>query len=290
MGAEIIDAALLQEYEIWLYESEKSALTIKKYLHYLKEFERFMAGEPLSKSAVLRWKGELRTRIAPSTVNGALAAVNSLLRYMGREDCTVRFLKIRRRMFDSGQKELTKDDYRRLVTAAQENGNERLALLLQTVCSTGIRISELSYITVEAVAAHSVEVECKGKIRQVLLPGRLCRLLAEYAAKRNIRSGMIFVTCSGKKLDRSNIWREMKQLAREAGVAEEKVFPHNLRHLFARSFYNQEKDLLRLADILGHSSINTTRIYTIDSGKNHIRQIENLDLLVPSYNRITLML
>ncbi len=180
--------------------------------------------------------------------------------------------------------------YKRLVNVARSEGNERLSLLLQTVCSTGIRISELNYITVNAVDKQIAEVDCKGKVRTVFLTDGLCRLLKAYARKMNIVSGMIFVTRNGRPLDRSNIWREMKRISHKAGVNPDKVFPHNLRHLFARVYYSQEKDLVRLADILGHSSVNTTRIYTMESGENHLRQLEKMDLLIDRYNRIPLLL
>ena len=174
--------------------------------------------------------------------------------------------------------------------AARENGNERLALLIQTICSTGIRISELDNITVEAAGRKTAMVDCKGKVRRIFLPANLCRILLEYAEKKGIHSGMIFVTRTKRKMDRSNIWRDMKKAAVLAGVELGKVFPHNLRHLFARSFYSQEKDMLRLADLLGHSSIATTRIYTMESGENHARQLEKMDLIINDYNKITLLL
>lgn len=286
----IIRDSFIRDYEIWLYQNEKSEGTIAKYRYYLSRFQEFAKGRAVSKELVIIWKEYLKKRLSPATVNGVLAALNGFFRYRGWSECIVKFLKIGHRVFSLKQKELKKDEYQRLVHTANRNGNERLALLLQAICSTGIRVSELPYITVEAVKQGFAEVDCKGKVRTVFLPGGLCRLLEAYIEKKQIDSGMVFITRTGKAMDRSNIWREMKKLAKLAGVGLEKVFPHNLRHLFARSFYSQEKDLLRLADILGHSSINTTRIYTMESGEQHLRQLERMDLLIDDYNRISLLL
>lgn len=280
----------IEQYCAWLQEEERSAGTIEKYRYYLNTFYAFMAGKEVCKGAVLAWKEALRRELSPVTVNGALAAVNGFFKYMDWSDCAVRFIKVKRRVFCAESGELSKDDYTKLVRQAQADGNERLALLIQTICATGIRVSELRYITVESLKRRAAEVDCKGKVRVVLLTDRLCGLLKAYAQRQKIASGMIFVTRTGKPVDRSNIWREMKLAGRRAGVEPEKVFPHNLRHLFARAYYSQEKDLLRLADILGHSSVNTTRIYTMESGKSRLKQIESLDLLIGSYNKISLLL
>ncbi len=290
MQRRTIDENLLSKYENWLYENERSRGTVKQYRACLARFVRFLDGKPISKDLVIRWKERLKKSMSPPTVNGFLAAVNGLLRFMGWNDCVVRFLKVKQRIFCQEGRELTKEEYRRLVLAARENGNERLALLIQTICSTGIRISELDNITVEAAGRKTAMVDCKGKVRRIFLPANLCRILLEYAEKKGIHSGMIFVTRTKRKMDRSNIWRDMKKAAVLAGVELGKVFPHNLRHLFARSFYSQEKDMLRLADILGHSSIATTRIYTMESGENHARQLEKMDLIINDYNKITLLL
>lgn len=286
----IIRDSFIKEYEMWLYQNEKSAGTIAKYRYYLKQLQEFANGNEISKELVILWKECLKKRLSPATVNGVLAALNGFFRYRSWTDCIVKFLKIGHRVFCLKQRELKKKEYQRLVCAAKQSGNERMALLLQTVCSTGIRISELPFITVEAARQGFAEVDCKGKVRTVFLPAGLCRLLERYGERKQINSGMLFVTRTGNAMDRSNIWREMKKLAMLAGVEKEKVFPHNLRHLFARSFYSQEKDLLRLADILGHSSVNTTRIYTMESGEQHVRQLERLDLLIDDYNRISLLL
>lgn len=271
---------MIDTYSQWLYQNEKSPATISKYRYHLESFARYAQGRTVNKELVLKWKEQLKTRLAPATVNNALTAVNGLFRYRHWEDCVVRLIRIGRRVYCPEQKELTREDYTRLVQAAGKEGNERLAMVLQTACVTGMRISELRFITVESLEKGVVEVDCKGKIRTVFLTGSLCQALKHYARRQQISRGMVFITRTGKPLDRSNIWREMKKLGPQAGVEPEKVFPHNLRHLFARTYYSQEKDLLRLSDILGHSSINTTRIYTMESGGNHIRQLENMGLMV----------
>lgn len=280
----------IEEYCKWLYCQEKSQVTIQKYRYYLEQFRLYLEGRNISKELVILWKNTLRKKFSPVTVNGALAAVNGFFKYNGWTDFRVKFFKVRTNVFCTEQKELSKEEYKMLVKTAKENKNERLAMILQTICSSGIRVSELSFITVEAVRKGVAEVECKGRIRSVILTGQLCELLKKYAEDRNIVSGMIFVTRNGKALDRSNIWREMKAIGKLAGVAEEKIFPHNLRHLFARTFYMMEKDLSRLADILGHSDVNTTRIYTRESGQIHLKILEQLDLLDKQYNRIPLLL
>lgn len=274
----------------WLYQNEKSRGTIKKYRYYLEQLLEYLQGQEIDKERLLQWKQELRKRLSPSTVNCALAALNGFLRYEGWDHLTVRFIKVARRIFCQEKRDLSRLEYSRLIETAEAQGKERMALLMQTVCSTGIRISELSYITVEAVKQQYAEVECKGKIRRVLMTEELCRMLKKYAKRKNITAGTIFVTRTGKPLDRSNIWREMKKISLESGVKREKVFPHNLRHLFAKVYYSMERDLLRLSDILGHSNINTTRIYTMESGGNHIRQLEKMNLLTGKYNEISLSL
>lgn len=280
----------INEYCQWLRQNEKSRGTITKYGYYLEHLRLFLNGREISKELLLQWKQELRWKLSPSTVNCALAALNGFLRYEEWDHLTVRFVKVARRIFCQEQRDLSKQEYCRLIETAEAQGKERMALLMQTVCSTGIRISELPYITVEAASRQFAEVDCKGKIRRVLLTGELCRRLKAYARRKNITSGTIFVTRTGKPLDRSNIWREMKKLSQESGVAKEKIFPHNLRHLFAKVYYSMERDLLRLSDILGHSNINTTRIYTMESGGTHIRQLEKMDLLTGKYNKMSLLL
>ena len=215
----------------------------------------------------------------PATINGKLAALNKFFAFLGWIDCQVKYLKVQRRMFRSSGRELSRKDYTCLVETARELGRERLALLIETICATGIRVSEVRYITVEAAQKGQTEIALKGKLRTILLPGKLCRKLIKYARKRKIAAGEIFLTRSGKGLSRRQIWAEMKALCAKAGVERSKVFPHNLRHLFARSFYRACRDVVKLADVLGHSNIETTRIYLISTGAEHARQLERLGLV-----------
>ena len=275
-----ITPALVNRYLADLREQERSGATIRKYAHDLNAFLAFAGERMLSKPLVIAWKEQLTAAHAPASVNSMLAAVNGLLKFYGWGELCVKPLKIQRALFLEEQKELTRAEYLRLVEAAQRKENERLALVMQTICATGIRVSELKFITVESLHTGRAEIRNKGKLRVVFLPGKLRKILKKYAQRQKRTAGAIFVTRTGKPLDRSNIWRDMKSLCESAGVSKEKVFPHNLRHLFARAFYAQEKDLSRLADILGHSSVNTTRIYTAETGSVHAAQIERLGLVV----------
>ena len=275
-----ITPALVNRYLADLREQERSGATIRKYAHDLNDFLAFAGERMLSKPLVIAWKEQLTAAHAPASVNSMLAAVNGLLKFCGWGELCVKPLKIQRALFLEEQKELTRGEYLRLVEAAQRKENERLALVMQTICATGIRVSELKFITVESLRSGRAEIRNKGKLRLVFLPGKLRKALKKYAQRQKRTAGAIFITRTGKPLDRSNIWRDMKSLCESAGVSKEKVFPHNLRHLFARAFYAQEKDLSRLADILGHSSINTTRIYTAESGSVHAAQMERLGLVV----------
>lgn len=270
----------IDRFTCYLREQERSPATIQKYTHDLTALTEYLDGGPLTKAALIGWKEHLTETYAPASVNSMLAAVNSFLRYMGWQELAVKPLKIQRPLFCDERKELTRDEYTRLVDAARRRGGERLALVLQTICATGIRVSELRFVTARAVHLGRAEVNNKGKRRTVLLSGKLCRLLKKYLKKQKITAGAVFVTRTGQPLDRSNIWREMKALCESAGVEPGKVFPHNLRRLFARTYYGRERDLSRLADILGHASVNTTRIYTAESGRVHARQIEGLGLVV----------
>ena len=263
-----LTAALIRRYADHLREQERSVATIQKYAHDLTALLEYLQGEALTKALMIGWKEALSADHAPATVNSMLVAVNGFLRFMGWHALTVRLLKIQRPLFREEQRELSKAEYARLVDAAQRAGDERLALILQTICATGIRVSELRFISAEAVCSGRAEVCNKGKRRTVFLPDRLRRLLKAYLKKQKITAGAVFVTRTGRPLDRSNIWRAMKALCKSAGVEPSKVFPHNLRHLFAR------------ADILGHSSINTTRIYTMESGAVHARQISRVGLVI----------
>lgn len=280
MNNRMITDELLDEYNMWLYASEKSVGTIRKYVRYLRIFQNYMHGDEVNKDKVIAWKEELKKHFCANTVNVALAAVNGFFKYYQWVECVAKLIRTNRKIFCQEHQILSVEEYKRLVKTAQALGNEQMALLLQTVCSTGIRISELQYITVEAAEKGTAEVDCKGRVRTIFLTGKICQMLKYYADKYGILTGMIFITRNGRPLDRSNIWRKMQWIGRHAGVEAKKIYPHNLRHLFARSYYDQEKDLSRLADILGHSSINTTRIYTIESGYSHVRQMERLNLTV----------
>lgn len=279
-SSQTITPKLIESYAVYLREQEKSSSTIQKYVHDLGILSEYMAGEPLTKALLIGWKEHLTESYAAASVNTMLAAINGLLDYCGWAELKVKPLKIQKAMFCDENKELTRTEYTRLVTAAGREGNERLSLLLQTICATGIRVSELKFITVESVQSGKTEINNKGKLRTIFLTEQLRCLLRKYLQKQKRTAGAVFVTRTGKPLDRSNIWREMKALCESAGVEQGKVFPHNLRHLFARTYYSMEKDLSRLADILGHSNVNTTRIYTIESGMVHARQVERLGLVI----------
>lgn len=275
-----VTAALIERYLKHLREQERSAATLQKYAHDLKELCAYLQDAQLTKAALIAWKEQLIGKYAPATVNSMLTAANGYLRFYGWGNLTVKQLKVQKSLFADESKELTREEYAHLVQAAQRKDNERLALVIQTICATGIRVSELRFITVEAVQTGRTEISNKGKRRLVFLPEKLRKLLRSYARKQKKTAGAVFTTRTGKPLDRSNIWRDMKALCESAGVAPEKVFPHSLRHLFARTFYSLEKDLSRLADILGHSSIVTTRIYTAESGAVHARQMGRLGLVI----------
>ena len=274
-----ITIKIIKSFNNYLIDEEKAVATVGKYLHDVREFKMWIGERELSKASVLAYKAYLCERYAPASVNAALSSLNSFFDFMEWYDLRVKNLKIQKQIFASTDKELTKAEYDRLLQAAKQKKNERLYLLMQTICSTGIRVSEVRYVTVEAVSSGIAEIKCKGKCRQVFLPKQLCKILKQYIKEQKIKSGAVFVTKNGNPLDRSNIWSDMKKLCKAANVSEKKVFPHNLRHLFARTYYSLQKDIVRLADILGHSSVNTTRIYTMETGEVHRRQIQRLGLL-----------
>ncbi len=252
--------------------------TIEKYQRDVRAFAAWL--DDLDLEEAFSWREYLLERgYAPVTINSMLSAVNRFLRFLGREDCKIKFLRVQRKAFREESRELTKAEYQRLLDAARETGQERLELLMETICATGIRVSEVRYITVEAANRAGTDISLKGKIRSILLPNKLRRKLLKYAKKNKIASGEIFLTGSGKRMSRGQIWREMKAICKKAGVEASKVFPHNLRHLFATTFYKACKDIVKLADVLGHSSINTTRIYLMTSGAEHARQLEKLGLV-----------
>ena len=270
----------MEKFEAYLRHDEREPATIEAYLRSLRKFAEWADGRTITKELAAEWKAELAgSGYRPVSVNAMLAAVNKFFACMGREDCKVKYLKLQRQMFRKSERELTKAEYLRLVQAAREKGNLRLELLLETICATGIRVGEVKYITVEAVQTGAAEIALKGKIRTILLPNRLCRKLQKYAKKQKIASGEIFITQSGMGMDRKQIWAKMKRLCAAAGVERSKVFPHNLRSLFARSFYGSCHDVVRLADVLGHSNIETTRIYLMSTGKEYIKQLDKLGLV-----------
>mgnify|MGYP005757847407 CR=1 FL=1 len=270
----------IRQYLVYLYEQERAVQTIQKYQRDLLSCSVFLAGKELTKERLLAWKETLIRHYAAASVNAILASLNGFVSFFGWQDLKMKPLRIQKQIFCDAGKELTKTEYIRLVQAAGARGNERLSLILQTICGTGIRVSELRFITAEAVWTGRAEVACKGKRRTVFLPDQLRRILKRYLEKQGRKNGPVFVTRTGKPLDRSNIWRDMKALCERAGVERGKVFPHNLRHLFARTFYSLEKDLSRLADILGHSSVSTTRIYTVESGWVHEQQLGRMGLVL----------
>lgn len=281
MKGRILTENRIADFSAYLRSEEKSENTVEKYLRDVQAFAEYLGGAEITKGKVIAYKSRLLAEnYAVRSINSMLASLNSLFSFLGWSDCKVKSIKLQRQIYCPEEKELTKAEYMRLVNAAKQKGNERLSLILQTICGTGIRVSELQYITVEAAKRGEAVVSLKGKTRSVFLVKELRKKLLRYAAEQNIQSGAIFITRTGKPMSRTNIWREMKGLCEQAEVNPQKVFPHNLRHLFARVFYGIEKDLAKLADILGHSSINTTRIYIISTGDEHRRQMEHMRLLL----------
>jgi len=276
----IITPERIQAFKEHLIYEEKGAATREKYIRDVRAFYAFVGETSMTKEKALGYKQYLIEHYAPASVNSMLVAINQFLKHMGWHDCVVKRLRIQQQGFRNREQELTKAEYFRLLEAAREKGDTRLFLLMQTLCSTGIRISELRFITIEAIRRGRATVSLKGKTRQVLIPKTLVRELTRYAQSVNIQEGCIFVTRSGKPMDRSNIFHSMRNLYELAGVDRQKIYPHNMRHLFACQYYKVEKDLSRLADLLGHSSINTTRIYTSTSGIEQQRQIDNLGLVI----------
>lgn len=280
MNGRFITAKMIGEFKEYLISEEKSSSTIEKYIRDVRSFSAFTGNSEITKETVIAYKKHLQENYAVRSVNSMLASINSLFAFLGWHDLKVKSLKLQQQLFCPEEKELTRAEYSRLCMTAKRKHNERLNLILQTICGTGIRVSELQYITVEAVRRGEAVVNCKAKTRSVFIVKELKQKLLRYAAEQNIKSGMIFVTRTGKPISRTNIWREMKALCKEANVNPQKVFPHNLRHLFARVFYGIEKDIAKLADILGHSSINTTRIYIISTGTEHRKKMESMRLIM----------
>ena len=275
-----IDTKRIQAFRKYLVNEEKSEATVEKYTRDVKHFADFTGSTPLSKETVLGYKSLLGSSYAVASANSMLAAANAFLRFCGWEDLCVKQFKMQRQVYCPEERELTREEYFRLLDAANRNRNQRLNLIIQTICATGIRVSELQYITVEALRKGEAVVNCKGKNRRIFIIPQLKKKLLRYVKEQKILSGAVFVTRSAKPISRSNIWREMKNLCEQARVSPGKVFPHNLRHLFARTFYGIEKDIAKLADILGHASINTTRIYIVTTGIEHRRKMEHMRLIV----------
>lgn len=276
---EFLTLTTIENYKQYLITEEKSKATIEKYVRDLTAFMNWLENREITKTEVLAYKANLTEIYAPASVNGALASLNGFFAYMEWFHLKIKNLKIQKSLFCQSDKELTKSEYERLLKAAKSKKNEKLYLIMQTICSTGIRVSEIRFITTDAVTKGQTSVKLKGKIRTILLPKELCKLLKQYITEQNTKSGSVFTTRSGKPISRHEIWRSMKALCDDAGVSKEKIFPHNLRHLFARTYYSIQKDIVRLADILGHTSINTTRIYTIENGDIHRRQMQRLGLV-----------
>ena len=280
MEHRILSNNLFDLFRQHLKQEDREQSTIEKYLRDLRLFAIWLSGRAVTAETVANWKNHLRAEGYKSeTINSKLSSLNKFFMFMQWTDCRTKYLKIQRKMFRSPERELTKGEYLRLLETADTLGKVRLGLLIETICATGIRVSEAKYITMEAVQAGCTDIALKGKIRTILLPRKLCRKLQKYAKKQKITSGEIFLTRSGKSISRRQIWAEMKALCKKANVAPSKVFPHNLRHLFARTFYRVCRDVAKLADVLGHSSIETTRIYLISTGIEHARQIERLGLI-----------
>lgn len=281
MKRRILTEKQITAFTVHLKNEEKSNNTIEKYIRDVRAFAVYLSGTEITKETVITYKNKLLSEnYAARSINSMLASINSLFSFLDWEDLKVKSIRLQRQIYCSEEKELTKTEYMRLINTAKQKGNERLNLLIQTICGTGIRVSELQYITVEAVKCGEATVSLKGKTRSVFIVRDLQKKLLLYTKSQGIKSGSIFITRNNKPMNRTNIWREMKNLCVQAGVNPQKVFPHNLRHLFARTFYGIEKDIAKLADILGHSSINTTRIYIITTGNEHRQSMENMQLII----------
>lgn len=271
---------MLSKYLQKLVLEEKSRNTVEKYNRDIRKFLEFIGSEQISKETVVEYKKSITAKYKVASVNSMLVATNNFLEFCNKPQAKVKLHKIQKEIFASAEKELTKQEYQRLIATADEKPNPQLSLVLQTICSCGLRVSELQFLTISAVHSRRMTVSCKNKKRTVLLPTELCKKLIIYCKDQKIQNGAIFRTKNGNPLDRSNIWKMMKTLCKTANVAKTKVFPHNLRHLFARTYYKLEKDISRLADILGHSNINTTRIYTMETGTTHEKQISRMGLVI----------
>ena len=272
---------IINNFKEHLVDNDRSAYTVEKYIRDVVKFRFFAGSDELTKETSGEYKNYLiRNGYSVRSINSMLSSINALFEFLDRNDLKVKTIKMQRSVYCPEDKELTRAEYQRLCTTAKMKKNNRLELIIETVCSTGIRIGELKYITVESAKRGEAVVTLKGKTRYVFIPKELKRKLLRYSKEQNIKSGIIFITRTGKAVNRTNVWRDMKNLCKDAGVKPEKVFPHNLRHLFARTFYNIDKDIAKLADILGHSNVDTTRIYIISTGAEHRRLIEKMKLIL----------
>lgn len=276
----ILSSQKIREFEFYLINEERSRATVEKYVRDVKRFSEFVRGTEIDKRGVLDYKSKLGETYAVTSANSMIAAMNCFFRFCGWHDLCVKQFRIQREAYCSEDRELTRTEYIRLLAAANARHNERLNLIIQTICGTGIRVSELEYITVEALRIGEATVNCKGKNRRIFIVPKLKKKLLRYVKARGIVSGPVFVTRSGRPVSRNSIWKDMKALCLQANVPESKVFPHNLRHLFARTFYRLDKDIAKLADILGHASINTTRIYIVTTGAEHRKRMEHMRLII----------
>lgn len=270
----------IRKFKEQLYYNEKSTATIQKYVASIEKFTEYLNGEELTKERLLEYRKWMEQRYSPQTVNVEISAINAWLKFCKMDSLRLKMLRVQRESFLSEEREITKAEYQKLLSTAKRIGKERLYLIMMTLGGTGIRISELKYITVEAIQCGRAQIRMKGKNRTILLPEKLCKRLKRYVKKRGICSGYIFRTRSGKPVDRSNVWHEMKAISEEAGIRKEKVFPHNFRHLFARLFYSMEKNIAHLADVLGHSRIETTRIYVAASARDYERILNRMELIL----------
>lgn len=281
----ILDLKIMEEYKAYLYDEERSKATIEKYMRDITHFYKYLpeGNKQITKEVLVRYKNSLSDQYKISSINSMIVALNGLLEFMKLSNLKLKLYRVQSSVFYEEDKELTKHEYKRLLDTALRGGNIRLYMLLQTICGTGIRVSEHRYITVESLKNGKAIVHNKGKVRVIFIPMKLIKMLKDYCMKENINRGPVFITRNGKPMDRSNIWNAMKKLCKEAKVCENKVFPHNLRHLFALTYYRMQKDVVRLADILGHASIETTRTYTTTTGKECKRWLSKMDLVVSSY-------
>jgi len=280
MNKRTMNGGMILDFSDYLISEEKSQATVSKYQRDLFYLMNFISGRPVTKALTLEYKSHLGEKYAPTSANSMIAAMNGFFRYMGWYDLTVKQFRVQERVYRAEEKDLTRAEYARLIAASERKGREQVGLMIETIYSTGIRVSELQFITLEAAKRGEAAVRCKGKCRPVHIVKELRDKLISYAARKGITEGCIFVTRNGRPISRTNIWRAMKSLCKDADVAPSKVFPHNLRHLFAKRFYEIKKDIARLACILGHANINTTRIYVRESFAQYSREMEQIRLLL----------